>query len=364
MKKLFSILIALVVMLLNIVSCDVSNTEENVDLDSSSDIGYVTDLPSSEKSTEQIKETEKNDGGEENRDENKEDDAEDKENKEDKEEKEEKEEDEEKEDQALEPLPESSEGLWFVLNEDGKGYTLTSNHDCESSELVVGQYNGLPVTAIASTFRMRKTTSRITIGHSVTELHPENFVNISTCMTNITVQNGNPAYQGTGDCLVEIATRTLILGSRSSIIPDDGSVTTIGKESFRRLNGLLSIVIPDTVTVIEESAFHNCDSLNSVVLSKNLKSIGDRAFEISDLAGELIIPEGVTYIGRNAFLGSKLSSVTIPSTIKNIADAAFCATPLESVTISPGVVSIGEAAFASCDMLESIVIPEGVTVIR
>ena len=274
------------------------------------------------------------------------------------------EEDKKDEEKPLEPLPESSKGLWFELNEDGKGYTLMGNFDCKSSNLVVGQYDGLPVTAISPTFRMYDFTGSITIGHSVTELHAENFVGISPFLTNITVQEGNPAYQGTGNCLIETATRTMILGSRSSVIPDDGSVTTIGENAFRNLNGLMSIVIPDSVTVIENNAFDCCDSLKSVVLSKNLKSIGDCAFEDTEISGDLVIPEGVTYVGKYAFLSASISSVTIPSTLKKIEEGTFCWTPLKNVTFSSGLTTIGKSAFAQCSVLESIVIPEGVTTIE
>ena len=378
MKKLLIFFLCLSILLLVFASCDSPISFDSVDISDATDIktddkdNEKTDKNKDDKETEEKKTTEKNEVLEETEDnkeeDNKEEDNKEEDNKEDDNKEDDNKEDDNKENvenkEEIAELPESSEGLWFNLNEDGKGYTLMSNSNCKSNMLVVGKYQGLPVTAISSSFRMYDYTSSITIGHSVTELHAENFVGRSEFMTNITVQEGNPVYQGTGNCLIETATRTMILGARSSVIPDDGSVTTIGENAFRNLNGLRSIVIPDTVTVIENNAFRFCDSLESVVLSKNLKSIGERAFNNTALLGDLIIPEGVTYVGKYAFSGANLSSITVPSTLENIEQGTFRSMPLKRVTLSPGIVTIGELVFAGCSDLEGIVIPEGVTTIK
>lgn len=41
------------------------------------------------------------------------------------------------------------------------------------------------------------------------------------------------------------------------MIPDDGSVTTIGQTAFSGCTGLMSITIPDSVTTIYDGAFNN-----------------------------------------------------------------------------------------------------------
>ena len=71
----------------------------------------------------------------------------------------------------------------------------------------------------------------------------------------IRVAAGNAAYHSVGDCLVETATKTLILGCKNSVIPKDGSVTSIGISAFWGCTSLTSIEIPDSITIIESSAF-------------------------------------------------------------------------------------------------------------
>ena len=85
----------------------------------------------------------------------------------------------------------------------------------------------------------------------------------------------------------------------------------------------------------------------------------------SHYSGDFVIPESVYYegktyrvtsIGEQAFLGSSLTSVTIPESVKSIGERAFLCSSLTSVTIPSGVTSIGENAFYYCISLTSVTI--------
>ena len=154
-----------------------------------------------------------------------------------------------------------------------------------------------------------------------------------TGLTSIVVEDGNTVYHSAGNCLIETATKTLIAGCKTSVIPDDGSVTSIEEEAFYDCDGLTNITIPDSVTSIGEKAFHWCKGLTSIT-----------------------IPDSVIDIGWRAFYGcTGLTSITIPDSVISIGDWAFYyCSGLTSVTIGNGVTSIGENAFCDCSSLTTI----------
>ena len=179
----------------------------------------------------------------------------------------------------------------------------------------------------------------ITVPDSVTAIGYEVF---SACdsLTSIKVNEGNSVYHSEGNCLIETKSKTLIAGCKTSVIPSDGSVTSIGDDAFSDCNSLTSITIPDSVTSIGYAAFIDCSSLTSIT-----------------------IPDSVTFIGDGAFYGcSSLTSVTIGNSVTFIGDAAFLlCDSLTSITIPDSVTSIGDWAFSDCSSLTSITIPDSVT---
>ena len=200
------------------------------------------------------------------------------------------------------------------------------------------------VTSIGSAAFTMTSISEITIPASVTDiaksdmLAGESLSPFGGCpfLMEITVAEGNPVYHSSGsNAIIETATKTLIQGSGGTIIPDDGSVTSIGDGAFYYCVGLTSIDIPDSVTSIGSCAFDGCSGLTTVDLPDNLTSIGDSVFEGCSSLTSVDIPDGVTSIGIYAFYGC--SSLT-------------------TVTIGSGVTSIGSYAFYGCSSLTTITI--------
>ena len=153
--------------------------------------------------------------------------------------------------------------------------------------------NGNSVESYA--FRNCKNLTSITFTENVTSISASAFQGCAG-ITSLTVDANNPKYHSAGNCLIETESKTLVLGSANSIIPADGTVTSIGASAFHGRSNLTSITIPDGVTSIGDSAFYGCSSLTSFT-----------------------IPEGVTSIGKSAFEGCRsLTSITIPSSVKSI----------------------------------------------
>lgn len=85
-----------------------------------------------------------------------------------------------------------------------------------------------------------------------------------TGLINITVDVKNTTYYSAGNCLIKTVIKTLIAGCKTSIIPADGSVTSIGDYVFSDCTNLTSITIGNAVTSIRKYAFSYCTSLTSI----------------------------------------------------------------------------------------------------
>ena len=195
----------------------------------------------------------------------------------------------------------------------------------------------------------------VTIPDSVTSIGNYAFEDC-TGLRSIAVEEGNFVYHSAGNCLIETASKTLIAGCNTSVIPDDGSVTSIGDWAFFGRDDLTSVTIPDSVTSIEEGAFYGCSGLTSVTIPDSVTSIGERAFYGCSGLTSVTIPDSVTSIGERAFSGCRsLTSVTIPDGVTSIGDYAFYGcSGLTSVTIGNSVTSIGYDAFRDCSSLTSV----------
>ena len=125
-------------------------------------------------------------------------------------------------------LPESTPGLNFKLNSDGKGYTLIKTESCSAADIVIGTYNGLPVTDIdVGALASLKNIKTVTIA----------------------------------DC-----------------------VKTIGNVVFDSCSNLTTVIIGDGVTSIGDGAFRMCYSLKNVTIGKGVRTIGYDAFWECDLS--------------------------------------------------------------------------------
>ena len=227
----------------------------------------------------------------------------------------------------------------------------------------------------------------ITVPGSVTSIGSFAFRGC-TGLTSITVNPANPVYHSAGNCLIETDSKTLIQGCKTSVIPNDGSVTSIGECAFSWCEGLTSVTIPDSVTSIGYQAFSGCTGLTSVTIPDSVTSIDWGAFSGCIGFTSVIIPDSVTSIGFSAFydtayyndqnnwqdgvlfVGNHLieansdvvsGSYTVRNGTKTIADSAFSGcTGLTAITIPASVTSIGWSAFSWCTGLTLITVPDSV----
>ncbi len=92
----------------------------------------------------------------------------------------------------------------------------------------------------------------------------------------IEVDTNNELYRSDNNCLLSKGGATLILGCKSSIIPN--SVTKISDSAFSGCVGLTRINIPDSVESIGKYAFSGCSGLTNITIPNSVTSIGESAF--------------------------------------------------------------------------------------
>ncbi len=124
----------------------------------------------------------------------------------------------------------------------------------------------------------------IFIGKNVMSIGEDSFSNCgSKTLTSIAVHDDNKVYDSRENCnaLIESSTNTLVLGCKTTIIPD--GVTSIGSRAFEYRTHIDSIVIPDCVTHIGEGAFGYCRYLYKVTLGSGIKTIENAFYSCSSL---------------------------------------------------------------------------------
>ena len=191
----------------------------------------------------------------------------------------------------------------YTLNDDGKSYSVcpVGLPDVIKELVFPGEYNGLPVTEVhgggsevsietiiisegikvvsasfADCFNIKNIyipASVIYIGMGTFNSRPTmgypSFIK-SNVIEKIVVAEGNPYYHVDGNCLIETKSKKIILGCNSSVIPDDGSVKSIGYAAFANCKSIETIVLPESIIELEHAAFYNCPNLKQVYIASSV----------------------------------------------------------------------------------------------
>lgn len=120
-------------------------------------------------------------------------------------------------------------------------------------------------------------------------------------------------YKNINKCLIDRTNNILILGCNDSVIPSDGSVTSIGKGAFESCSRLTSVTIPDSVTSIGYRAFWGCSGLTDITIPNSVTSIGHYAFRnCIGLTSVTMLPTNPPTLGSDA-IPSKVTTITVPA---------------------------------------------------
>lgn len=138
------------------------------------------------------------------------------------------------------------------------------------------------------------------------------------------------------------------------IIPS--GVTQIDPYAFRH-SEIYRFTLPDTIEQIEDAfaehagisyfyGYGASDDNRLLIINNVLITAANSYNNYPYNLASIVVPEGVTRIGNHAFYGfTKLSSVTLPSTIESIGSYAFGGTIIETINFPEGLKSIEAFAF-------------------
>lgn len=128
----------------------------------------------------------------------------------------------------------------------------------------------------------------VTIPASMTEIDPTAF-SLIDCDNIVTVDSKNVNFKIDGNCLIEVATNSIVSGFVNSIIPSYVKIVLNG--SFRGRTSLRSVTIPAGVTKIGNGAFSQCAGLTSVtILATAPPTLGTDVFKESPVS--IVVPKG------------------------------------------------------------------------
>ncbi|MCM1408918.1 MAG: leucine-rich repeat domain-containing protein, partial [Treponema brennaborense] len=258
-------------------------------------------------------------------------------------------------------------------------------------------------TSIAKdAYRNYTKMTSITIPASVTEIGENAFENCPV-LTNITVAEDNshysaengilynkdktellayPSAKGEIDLSGKMASTVTTIGryafngtALTAVTIPDG-VKTIDKYAFKNCASLAGVTIPDSVEIIEFGAFRNCTGLASISIPKNVNKTTHHQMFVGciSLANITVADDNPMYTVMTADSGgsgtillkksdptqlyawpSAKGAAKVPDGITRLENNSLrgC-TELESITIPDTVTLLGENVFTDCDKLTAI----------
>ena len=202
------------------------------------------------------------------------------------------------------------------------------------------------------------------IPYTVTNIAGSAFLGCSG-LESITASEASVQYSAIGNCLIISGTRTLILGCKNSVIPDDGSVIRIGNGAFAGTS-ISELVIPDAITEIGEAAFEECAQLTKITFGRGLTKLNGAAFNGCNALITIEVAEGhpawtvagnslIDNVSHTLLLGTNASEIDPESGITAIGAYAFAGRrEISSLLIPRTVTAIGKSAFYGCSKLTNL----------
>ncbi len=153
---------------------------------------------------------------------------------------------------------------------------------------------------------------------------------------------------------------------KTVVIPD--SVVSMGREAFAQCSNLVSVRLSSAMRVISGEAFAGCSKLENVLIPPSVDTMVSRAFKYSGIRSIILPPNMIfeSYSGSTPIHSpevfescSRLESVVLPETMTVLPEKIFAScTSLAQVALPPKLEVIQKDAFTNCKALQKLALPE------
>lgn len=139
------------------------------------------------------------------------------------------------------------------------------------------------------------------------------------------------------------------------------NIALIGAFSFAR-SSLIEFTVPSKVNIINYGLFASCGLLETINMHDDIIEIRDYAFYSCQNLVNINFPINLNHLGAYSFSMTSFTEFTIPHSITSINEGLFqFCNMLNNLILHEGILSIHDYAFANCPALKNIEIPRSVT---
>jgi len=176
-----------------------------------------------------------------------------------------------------------------------KGFVITGTalmkYTGNESAVVIPHF----ITGIAdSAFSHNSYVKTVYIPKYVGKISKSSF-SFMPALEKILVESGNTTYKSVGYGVVDVKNHELVHAGSCCVIPDDGSVTSIGEFAFWGCGSLKEISIPKSIKSIGNFSFAGCSGLTSVTIPDSVSRIGSHSFYCCYNLKYVSIPSKLAY---------------------------------------------------------------------